>query len=82
MKLEFPESQSSLFLEQLNSFLPNDIQVLGITRTTKSFKARTHCSHRRYEYILPSYMLMSEIEYNQISCKIKQFIIINIFIFF
>lgn len=66
MKLEFPESQSSLFLEQLNSFLPNDIQALAITRTTKSFNARTHCSHRRYEYLLPSYMLMPETEYNQI----------------
>ena len=66
MKLEFPEAQSSEFIDQINSFLPNDIQVLGITRTTKSFNARTHCSHRRYEYLLPSYMLMPEGEYNQI----------------
>jgi tRNA pseudouridine(38-40) synthase len=60
MKLEFPESQTDLFLEQLNSFLPEDIRVLAVTRTTKSFNARIHCSHRRYEYLLPSYLLMPE----------------------
>jgi tRNA pseudouridine38-40 synthase len=60
MKLEFPEAQSELFLEQLNSFLPADIRVLAVTRTTKSFNARIHCSHRRYEYLLPSYLLMPE----------------------
>jgi tRNA pseudouridine38-40 synthase len=61
MKLEFPETETNeLFLEQLNSFLPNDIRALAVTRTTKSFNARTHCSHRRYEYLLPSYLLTPE----------------------
>lgn len=60
MKLEIPDTNHDLFLQQLNSFLPSDIQVLGITRTTKSFNARTHCTHRRYEYLIPSYLLMPE----------------------
>lgn len=59
MKLHVPEDHLSEYIEQVNSFLPSDIQLIGLTRTTKSFNARTHCSHRCYEYLLPTYLLQS-----------------------
>jgi tRNA pseudouridine38-40 synthase len=69
MKLLVPPNRESQFLEELNSFLPSDIRVMGMTRVTKSFNARSHCSHRRYEYLLPTYMLRAASEVKDIFRK-------------
>lgn len=37
----------------INKHLPDQIRVLGYTKTTAGFDARKHCDKRRYEYILP-----------------------------
>ena len=37
----------------INNHLPDQIRVLGYTKTTAGFDARKHCDKRRYEYILP-----------------------------
>jgi tRNA pseudouridine38-40 synthase len=41
----------------LNSFLPSDIRVHGLTKVTKSFNAKQYCGKRRYQYLLPTYVL-------------------------
>ena len=42
-------------IEQINKHLPNQIRVLGYTKTTGGFDARKHCDKRRYEYVLPAW---------------------------
>lgn len=46
-------------VERINSHLPEQIRVWGYVRTNKSFECRKMCSSRIYEYILPTYALMS-----------------------
>ena len=55
MKLNIADE--ALYIDQVNMFLPTDIRVLGITRTTKSFNAKCYCTHRNYHYLLPTYIL-------------------------
>ncbi|KAI8468204.1 MAG: pseudouridine synthase [Monoraphidium minutum] len=38
---------------RINAQLPAQIRVMGVTRVTEAFNARTYCDRRRYEYILP-----------------------------
>ena len=40
-------------ISNINKHLPDQIRVLGYTKTTAGFDARKHCDKRRYEYILP-----------------------------
>ena len=40
-------------ISSINKHLPDQIRVLGYTKTTAGFDARKHCDKRRYEYILP-----------------------------
>ena len=40
-------------VENINKHLPDQIRVLGYTKTTAGFDARKHCDKRRYEYVLP-----------------------------
>jgi len=44
---------SDALLEDLNATLPEDIRVFAITRVTKAFNAKNHCSGRSYLYMLP-----------------------------
>lgn len=46
-------------LEKINKELPPQIRVWGIERTNKSFDCRKMCSSRIYEYLLPTYTLLS-----------------------
>lgn len=43
--------------ERVNSFLPDDIRIFGITTTTGSFNAKNMCGWREYEYLLPTVAL-------------------------
>jgi tRNA pseudouridine38-40 synthase len=56
MKLTMPEGYEKQFISDLNTFLPPDIRAVTLTRTTRSFNARGHCSHRRYQFLLPTYL--------------------------
>lgn len=40
-------------LEQLNRNLPESIRILGVQPVTKHFDARSRCSFRAYEYLMP-----------------------------
>ena len=59
MKLCVPvgKSAETEFLANLNSFLPSDIRVVALTKTTKHFNAKVFCCNRRYHYLLPTYVL-------------------------
>lgn len=45
-------------VEKINSHLPDQIRVWGISRTNKSFECRKMCSSRVYEYLIPSYSFL------------------------
>lgn len=53
MIIEDPE-----ILTKINNYLPNQIRIWGIQRTTKGFDCRKCCSSRIYEYLLPTYSLL------------------------
>jgi hypothetical protein len=42
----------------INKHLPADVRMLCLNRCIKSFSARSFCSSRQYEYVIPSYALM------------------------
>jgi len=42
----------------INEYLPKDIKVLDIIKVTKGFNAKTSRDKVRYQYILPSYILL------------------------
>ncbi|KAH8738539.1 hypothetical protein FG386_001921 [Cryptosporidium ryanae] len=44
-------------VEKMNELLDSRINVFKIIRVTKNFDARTDCSRRQYEYIMPEYLL-------------------------
>jgi len=54
MIIEDPE-----IVAKVNAHLPEQIRVWGFTRTNRSFDCRRLCSSRVYEYVLPTYTLMS-----------------------
>lgn len=45
-------------VEKINSHLPDQIRVWGISRTNKAFECRKMCSSRIYEYLIPSYSFL------------------------
>lgn len=45
------------YVQQINQFLPTDIRVHGLTKVSKNFNAKNQCTKRRYNYLLPTYML-------------------------
>ena len=54
MKLIVPldDNDKTTFVNQLNSFLPNDIRVFGLTKVPKGFNSHSLCGKRRYHYCL------------------------------
>lgn len=59
-KLHIDETQEQAFIDRVNtSYLPKDIQILALARTTKSFNAKLSCDRRTYEYVLPSFVFAS-----------------------
>lgn len=57
MKLLAPLDKRTQFIEQLNTFLPADIRAITMTKVSKGFNAKSHCTKRRYHYLLPTYAL-------------------------
>eukprot|EP00605_Chrysophyceae_sp_TOSAG23-4_P000203 GSChrysophyteH1.ASY1.ANO1.239.1 assembled CDS len=59
MRLSVPiiYRQRQLFIDRVNSFLPGDIRMHAICKVTKAFNAKNLCGGRRYNYLLPTYML-------------------------
>lgn len=45
--------------EYIQTFLPSDIRLFGIKRTTNSFHSKEECDSRFYEYLMPTYALAS-----------------------
>nr|CAH8853792.1 unnamed protein product [Trichobilharzia regenti] len=44
-------------ISKLNDALPENIRILDIIRTTRCFSAKGSCSHRVYDYLLPTFAL-------------------------
>ena len=58
--------------DKINSYLPDQIRIWGIQRTTKGFDCRKMCSSRVYEYLLPTYCLISPKPGTQLDELIKE----------
>jgi len=72
MKLKMPIGGESLQRTRINSFLPSDIRIIAITKTTKSFNAKNKCTRRRYEFLLPTYTLQLVSTMNEYLKEAKQ----------
>jgi tRNA pseudouridine(38-40) synthase len=57
MMLRMPLDGRKEFMNSVNTFLPTDMKVHSLSRVTKNFNSKVHCSRRRYQYLLPTYML-------------------------
>lgn len=57
LKMTYPNDGEKETIEAINSYLPEDIRAMDIKRAPKSFDSRTRCSGRRYEYIMPTFLL-------------------------
>lgn len=55
MQLPLSGEFASTGAEKLNTLLPEDIRVLDIRRTTRTFHAQKSCDFRTYSYTLPTY---------------------------
>lgn len=55
MKLKVNDRKT--FATNVNSFLPNDIRVHTLTRVTKGFNSKMLCNRRKYNYLLPTYVV-------------------------
>jgi hypothetical protein len=60
MKLSMPLDGRIEFMKNVNSFLPSDIKMHSLSKVTKNFNSKMHCSKRRYHYLLPTYMLQDK----------------------
>lgn len=60
MKLHIPSNGIPSFITQVNLLLPDDIRILCVTKVAKSFNAKISCTGRRYDYLLPTYVLASK----------------------
>ncbi|EDO48717.1 predicted protein, partial [Nematostella vectensis] len=48
-------SALSSLLPKINSFLPPEIRIFGMIKTTKAFDCKQNCSARTYEYLTPTF---------------------------
>ncbi|RDW22915.1 tRNA pseudouridine synthase 1 [Yarrowia lipolytica] len=46
-------------VEKINSHLPEQLRVWGVSRTNKAFECRKLCSSRVYEYLMPTYSFLN-----------------------
>ena len=58
MRLVMVRDDDAAMLEHINKHMPIEIRVHSITPVTGGFDAKTQCSKRRYEYLLPTYALL------------------------
>ncbi|XP_074613516.1 pseudouridylate synthase 1 homolog isoform X1 [Acropora palmata] len=47
---------------KMNEYLPPEIRVIAMKRTTRGFDAKEHCSARTYEYVTPTYAFAKDYE--------------------
>eukprot|EP01041_Mallomonas_annulata_P005471 gene5471-11008_t len=66
MKLTIPFGNQAVYVDQINRFLPSDIRIFAITKVTKRFHAKDMCTHRRYEYLLPTYTCVADSKVNSL----------------
>jgi tRNA U38,U39,U40 pseudouridine synthase TruA len=52
--------------ERINSHLPPDISILDVIRTSRNFCAKTQHNKVRYQYMLPTYVLMEQSKLRQV----------------
>lgn len=57
MKLLVDPDKRHEFIDKVNSLLPSDIRLQGMTKVAKSFNSKNLCSKRTYHYLLPTYVL-------------------------
>lgn len=50
-------SREDAFVAKLNELLPDDIRCYRALRVTRGFCARSMCSMRKYEYVIPNWLL-------------------------
>ena len=72
IRMCIPKTDKVAFIQTLNSFLPPDIKVFDIIRTTKSFNSKVAVGKRRYQYIFPSYILMDKDIHNELCSNITK----------
>ncbi|XP_052129000.1 pseudouridylate synthase 1 homolog [Frankliniella occidentalis] len=48
-------TSNQINVDEINSYLPSDIRVLGFKKVIKSFDAQKWCDNRSYSYIMPSF---------------------------
>jgi len=57
--------------ERINHFLPSDIRVLDVMKTTRTFTAKTSRDRVRYTYMLPTYSFYDRQKMRQIFIDLK-----------
>lgn len=62
MKLLCNPEKRNEFIDSVNSLLPPDIRLQGMTKVAKSFNSKNLCSKRTYHYLLPTYTLKNAAE--------------------
>mmetsp|Transcript_3177 Transcript_3177/g.4677 ORF Transcript_3177/g.4677 Transcript_3177/m.4677 type:complete len:629 (+) Transcript_3177:95-1981(+) len=62
VKIEIPTGNYNVVREMINDQLPDDITVADIIQVPRTFCARTARSKVRYQYMLPSFALLSRAE--------------------
>ena len=65
MKLKIDVSRLQDFIFATNSFLPKDIKLFDMRKVTKHFNAKNECTARKYEYLMPTYILTNNNEINR-----------------
>lgn len=60
LKLLMDDGDEEAMKNKINGYLPETIRVHQVFRVSKMFHAKNACTKRRYQYILPTYMLADE----------------------
>jgi len=59
-KILMPTDDTDIIRNLINAQLPNDIRILDVLRTPKSFCAKTARDEVRYQYMVPSFLLATK----------------------
>eukprot|EP00638_Chattonella_subsalsa_P000608 CAMPEP_0117755932 /NCGR_PEP_ID=MMETSP0947-20121206/13752_1 /TAXON_ID=44440 /ORGANISM="Chattonella subsalsa, Strain CCMP2191" /LENGTH=524 /DNA_ID=CAMNT_0005575373 /DNA_START=202 /DNA_END=1776 /DNA_ORIENTATION=- len=57
LKLLTPEGNEENMCQDINRHLPESIRCHKVVRVSKQFHAKNACTKRRYQYIMPTYLL-------------------------
>lgn len=67
-----PKDESYNFIQEVNNFLPPDIRLQYMMRTTKAFNSKAQCTKRSYHYLLPTFAFQSPAILNKILSKLYE----------